>query len=115
MYNPPMKAIIFVGRSLDEIKAFPMVVMREAGFQLHKIQQGYPASNWKPLKSVGSGVREIRILENGGAYRVIYVAKFDEAIYVLHAFQKKTQKTRKLDLEIAKRSYKAVIEGRKNE
>jgi phage-related protein len=109
-----VKAIIFVGRSLEGIRAFPVVVMREAGFQLHKVQCGYSPSDWKPMRGVGNRVREIRIFEAGGAYRICYVEKFDEAIYVLHAFQKKSQKTNKLDIESAQRSYKHAIRGRKN-
>ena len=64
-------------------------------------------SDWKPMNNVGRGVREIRI-HHEGQYRVIYVAKFDDAVYVLHAFRKKTQKTRKQDIEIARRRLKEI-------
>ncbi len=108
-----MKKIIFAGRSLDTIKIFPNKARREAGFQLDKIQQGENPTNWKPMPSIGSGVQEIRISESEDIYRIIYLAKFEEAVYVLHAFQKKTYKTSKPDLETARKSYKKILEERK--
>ena len=108
------KVIIFVGPSIEEIRAFPVEAKRETGFQLDKIQHGYPASDWKPINTIGIGVREIRVSGSSGIFRVVYVAKFKEAIYVLHAFQKKSQKTRKRDIEIAKMAYKKVL-GKRND
>jgi phage-related protein len=95
-----MKPLYFVGSVLEDLRAFPRAPRREAGYQLERVQLGLEPSDWKPMTSVASGVREIRIHDDG-QYRVIYVAKFDDAVYVLHAFQKKTQKTRTQDIEMA--------------
>jgi phage-related protein len=102
-----MKPIRFCGRSLDAIRSFPEAAKREAGYQLDRVQHGFDPIDWKPMTSIGSGVREIRIMHEG-QYRVIYVAKFIEAVYVLHAFQKKTQKTRKQDIDTAKQALKQL-------
>lgn len=104
-----MKPLRFVGSSLDDLRSFPAEARRQAGFELYAIQRGFEPSDWKPMKTVGSGVREIRIRVLG-EWRVLYVAKFADAVYVLHAFQKKTQKTRRNDLEIARRRYKQLGE-----
>ena len=87
-----MKKIKFVGHSLHDLKAFPLEAKREAGFQLDKVQNGLEPSDFKTMKSIGAGVQEIRIRESSGIYRVIYVAKFAQTVFVLHAFQKKTKK-----------------------
>ena len=100
-----LKPLYFVGSALDDLRAFPRAPRREAGYQLDRVQFGLEPSDWKPMPTVGRGVREIRI-HHEGQYRVIYVAKFDDAVYVLHAFQKKTQKTRWQDVEIARRRLK---------
>ena len=113
MYNSRTKAIVFIGRSIDLIRAFPAEAKREAGFQLNKIQHGYAPTDWRPMKSVGVGAREIRVCVSGGVYRVIFVAKFEEAVYVLHAFAKKTQKTSKSDIEIARAAYRTALEASK--
>jgi phage-related protein len=104
-----MKDIQFIGRSLESIRDFPDVAKREAGYQLDRVQHGLDPIDWKPMSSIGPGVREIRI-KHEGQYRVIYIAKFEEAIYVLHAFQKKTQKTSKQDIDAAKRALKTLQE-----
>jgi phage-related protein len=104
-----MKDIQFIGRSLESIRDFPDVAKREAGYQLDRVQHGLDPIDWKPMSSIGPGVREIRI-KHEGQYRVIYIAKFEEAIYVLHAFQKKTQKTNKQDIDAAKRALKTLQE-----
>lgn len=98
-----MKPIAFLGNSLDELRAFPDAARHEAGFQLDKVQRGLMPDDFKPLTIVGKGVQEIRIRDAGGAYRVIYIAKLEDAVYVLHAFKKKTQHTAKADIELAKR------------
>lgn len=97
-----MKDIEFLGRSLQAICGFPANPKREAGHQLDRVQNGRVPIDWKPMSSIGQGVREIRI-QDKGQYRIIYVAKYSDAIYVLHAFQKKTQKTNKKDIDAAKR------------
>ncbi|SJM96205.1 type II toxin-antitoxin system RelE/ParE family toxin [Crenothrix polyspora] len=102
-----MKKLRFIGSSLDDLKNFPLEARREAGFELDTVQRGNMPSDFKPLLTVGSGVYEIRI-HALGEWRIIYVAKFDDAVYVLHAFQKKTQKTQHEDIELAKRRYKQL-------
>jgi phage-related protein len=96
-----MKRVEFLGDSLAEIRRFLEVARKEAGVQLHKIQLGFDPSDWKPMSSIGPGVREIRIRDEAGAFRVFYVANRGDALYVLHAFQKKTQRTAKHDLDMA--------------
>ena len=102
-----MKPLEFVGSSLDDLREFPAEARRAAGFELGFIQQGLAPSDWKPMNEVGAGVREIRI-HVLGEWRVLYVAKFTKAVYVLHAFQKKTQKTRKEDIELARTRYRQI-------
>jgi phage-related protein len=102
-----MKSLEFVGSSLDDLKEFPAEARRAAGFELGFVQQGLDPSDWKPMNEVGAGVREIRI-HVLGEWRVLYVAKFAKAVYVLHAFQKKTQKTRKEDIELARTRYRQI-------
>ena len=104
-----MKPLRFVGSSLDDLRDFPAEAKRQAGFELYAIQRGLSPSDWKPMKTVGSGVREIRIRVLG-EWRILYVARFADAVYILHAFQKKTQKTRRNDIEIARRRYKQLGE-----
>ncbi len=102
-----MKALKFIGSSLDDLRHFPAEAKRQVGFELDAIQRGHEPSDWKPMKDIGSGVREIRI-HVLGEWRVIYVAKFADAIYVLHSFQKKTQKTRQEDIELARHRYRQL-------
>ncbi len=102
-----MKALQFIGSSLDDIRDFPDEARRQTGFELYAIQRWLEPSDWKPMYAVGAGVREIRV-HVLGEWRVIYVAKFSDAIYVLHAFQKKTQKTRSEDIELAQRRYRQI-------
>jgi phage-related protein len=96
-----LKPIAFCGDSLNELRAFPEGARQEAGFQLYRVQRGLDPADWKPMATIGRGVREIRIRDEAGAYRVIYIATFTEAVYVLHAFQKKTQRTAKRDGDLA--------------
>ena len=86
---------------------------REAGFELSNVQLGMLPSDWKPMSTVGTGAGEIRVKDTAGIFRVVFVAKFEEAVYVLHAFEKKTQKTAKADIALAKARYKMVVEERK--
>ena len=101
-----MKPIEFLGDSLDCLREFPQQARREAGFQLDRVQRGLDPFDWKPMSAVGSGVREIRVREDSGAYRVLYIAKFADAVYVLHCFQKKTQATSKRDIDVAHKRYR---------
>jgi phage-related protein len=96
-----MKPLKFIGSSLADIRGFPDSAKREAGYQLSQIQLGFEPSDWKPMSSIGPGVREIRI-HRDGVFRVIYVVWLHDTVYVLHAVQKKTQKTSKKDIDAAK-------------
>jgi phage-related protein len=107
-----MKPITFLGDSLEVIRNFPQAARREAGLQLDRVQRCLMPENWKPMKTVGPGVNEIRVRDEGGAFRVLYVATFPEAVYVLHAFQKKTQKTAKSNLDLATTRYQALRKER---
>lgn len=109
-----IKEIRWVGSAYNDLLEFPADPRREAGFQLGKVQAGLEPDDWKPFDDVGSGTREIRIKDSHGIFRVMYVAKFEEAIYVLHCFQKKTEATAKRDKDIAATRYRAVAQERKN-
>lgn len=104
-----VKAVEFRGSALDDLRTFPATARCEAGYQLDQVQNRRDPDDWKPMPTIGSGVCEIRIREAEGAFRVIYVAKFEDAIYVLHCFQKKTQKTSRIDLELAIRRHKDLL------
>ncbi|HXO68367.1 MAG TPA: type II toxin-antitoxin system RelE/ParE family toxin [Bradyrhizobium sp.] len=97
------------GSTLDDLRAFPEAARREAGYQLDQVQHGSDPDHWKPMDTIGRGVREIRIRDAAGAFRALYVAKFDDALYVLHCFQKKTQKTSKADLNLAAQRYRDLV------
>ena len=103
------RKIKFCGNSRANLRSFPEDARREAGQQLFQVQMGGDPDDWKTMDSVGPGVREIRIRDEGGIFRVMYVAKFSDAIFVLHCFQKKTQKTAPGDLALAKRRYKELV------
>jgi phage-related protein len=103
-----MKPVRFHGTSRSDLQKFPQDARREAGLQLNRVQNGLEPSDWKPMLNIGPGVREIRIKEESGQYRVLYVAKFADVVHVLHAFQKKTQRTAKMDIELAKKRYKEI-------
>jgi phage-related protein len=96
-----MKELIFIGNSLDNLKQFPANAKRDAGFELSQIQLGLEPSDWKNMPGIGKGVKEIRINKQG-AFRVIYIIQKNETLYVLHAFQKKTRKTARQDIELAR-------------
>jgi Phage-related protein len=106
-----VKKIRWLGTSLEDVRRFPELARLEAGYQLYRVQLGMDPKDWKPMPMIGAGVREIRI-RAGCAYRVIYAAQFEEAIYVLHAFKKKTQKTNKRDIELAKSRFKELVRNR---
>jgi phage-related protein len=104
-----MKPLGFVGSSLDGLKNFPAEARRHAGFELDAVQRGLEPRDWKPMQGIGPGVREIRI-HLLGEWRVMYVANFADAVYVLHAFQKKTQRTGQREIEVARRRYRQIGE-----
>lgn len=107
------KPIQWLGSSLEDLSNFPESARRKAGFQLRAVQGGQDPSDFKPMSVVGVGVQEIRIRAED-AYRIFYIARFEEAVYVLHAFQKKTQKTSKLDIEIGQKRYQQMLQYRKD-
>ena len=106
-----MKKLLFAGSALADLRNFPVEARREAGYQLSQVQLGFEPTDWKPLGSIGRGVREIRIHKQGG-FRVIYITRFHEAVYVLHAFQKKTRKIPGKDTELIKTRLKMISEVR---
>jgi len=103
-----MKPVRFVGSAREDLGAFPEPARRIAGYELFMVQVGREPSDFKPMSDVGAGVHELRVRDRAGAFRVIYVARLDEAVYVLHAFQKKTPKTSRLDIEVARRRYRLI-------
>ncbi|MGO8933721.1 MAG: type II toxin-antitoxin system RelE/ParE family toxin [Terracidiphilus sp.] len=106
-----MKEIEFLGDSLKTIVNFPRNARQAAGRQLAKVQNGNPPDDFKPMPEIGKGVEEIRVRDQSGIYRVIYTARLADAIYVLHAFQKKTMQTSKQDIEIARKRFKKLMRG----
>jgi len=106
-----MKPLFWAGSALQDLRAFPEEARRIAGHELHLVQQGLEPDDWKAVPSVGPGVYELRI-RTGREHRVFYVAKFAEGIYVLHAFQKKTQQTSHRDIELGWDRYREVLRQR---
>jgi phage-related protein len=103
-----MKAVRFVGSAREDLTAFPDLARQRAGYELFMVQVGREPSDFKPMPEVGAGVHELRVHDRAGAFRVIYVARLEEAVYVLHAFQKKTPKTSRLDIEVVRRRYRLI-------
>ena len=101
------KSLVFLGSSQDDMRKFPASVRHEVGLEFMRIQFGSMPTNFKPMPVVGSGAYEVRV-KVAGEWRAIYVAKFEAAVYVLHAFQKKTQKTSAQDIELARKRYKLI-------
>ena len=108
------KPLVWLGSSRSDLRAFPPDARRFAGFQLRRVQQGLEANDWKPIPAVGPGVREIRI-HTELEHRVFYVAKFAEGIYVLHVFEKRTRKTPKREVELARDRFRALVLKRRSE
>ncbi len=102
-----VKGLKFVGSSLDDLRNFPEEARRIAGFELRAVQNGLEPQDWKPMRSIGSGVKEIRI-HVLGEWRIVFVAKLADAVYVLHAFQKRSQKTNRNDIELARKRFKEI-------
>jgi len=103
------KPIYWVGTSYKDLLRFPVEVRKKAGYQLHRVQNELNPENWKSFQTIGAGVKEIRISEEKNIFRVMYVAKFAGKIYILHSFQKKTEKTSTNDINIAKKRYNAIV------
>ena len=108
-----MKPCYFLGDSLERLREFPKEVEQDAGYQLELVQAGEKPADFKPMPSIGRGVEEIRVRDDSGAYRVTYTARLADAVYVLHAFQKKTQGTAKRDLDLARQRFQQIERKRK--
>ena len=108
-----MKLLSFFAGSRDDYMDFPASIRNKAGFQLDRVQRGLDPEDWKPMSVIGAGVKEVRLKDDSGAYRVIYVASFAEAVFVLHAFQKKAQKTPKREIDLAIQRYKDLARSLK--
>ena len=108
-----MKPLLWLGDSRKSIQSFPALAQREAGFELRNVQKGRQPSDFKPMPGVGKGVEEIRVWVDSGTYRVIYIARLTEAVYVLHAFQKKTQQTSQKDVALARARLEQLLQERK--
>ncbi|MCK6454895.1 MAG: type II toxin-antitoxin system RelE/ParE family toxin [Alphaproteobacteria bacterium] len=106
-----MRRIIFLGDSRLRIRSFPEDARREVGHELQRVQLGLDPNDWKPLAVVGAGIRELRVRSADGAFRVMYLTRTEDAIYVLHAFQKKTQKTTQKDIALAVERFKQIRSG----
>ncbi|MFN3884193.1 MAG: type II toxin-antitoxin system RelE/ParE family toxin [Rhodocyclaceae bacterium] len=100
-----MKPIRFLGDSLKRLRAFPEDARQDAGFQLDRVQRGEHPDDFKPMPTIGPGVEELRVWSEAGTFRVIYFARMADAVYVLHAFQKKTQQTLRADIELARERF----------
>ena len=109
-----MKPVVWLGDSRARVRGFPQEPRHVAGVQLGLVQAGEQPSDWKPMPSVGLGVNEIRV-RVGGVFRVIYMAKFAEAVYVLHAFEKKSRKTPRNDIELARRRFRSLVQERRQQ
>jgi len=114
MTNQHDKPLVWLGDSRNCVRSFPVAARQRSGFELREVQKGKDPSDWKPMPRVGLGVRELRI-HTGEEFRVMYVAKFSEAVYVLHAFEKRTEQTAKHDIEVAKTRFRALVAERRRE
>jgi phage-related protein len=104
-----LKRIVWHGDSLERIRLFPSDARRDAGYELERVQRNLEPRDWRPMSAAGAGVIEIRVHVRG-EYRIFYIAKLKDAVHVLHAFVKKTQKTRRADIELAARRYREAVE-----
>lgn len=110
-----MKDVVFIGGSGDDLRSFPATVRQRAGYQLYLVQIGLEPTDWKPMPSIGSGCREIRVRADRDTYRVIHVASIGDAVYVLHCFQKKSRQTTKADIDLARQRYRQVADRTREE
>jgi phage-related protein len=116
LYNARVadRSLVWLGASLDALRKFPADARRQTGYQLRRVQQGLHPTDWKPMTNVGAGVAEIRI-HTGLEHRLLYVTKFAEAVFVLHAFQKRKRRTSKVDVELARRRLENLMLMRRKE
>jgi len=108
-----MKPVQFLGDSLQCLRDFPADARQDAGYQLDKVQRGLQPDDFKPMPTIGKGVEEIRIRDDSGTYRVVYTARLADAVFVLHAFQKKTPRTSQRDIAIARTRFSEMMRGRR--
>jgi phage-related protein len=106
-----MKQLTFLGDSLNRLREFPEDIRHDIGYLLDRVQRGQQPFDFKPMSMIGKGVEEIRIWDESGTYRIIYLARFPEVVYVLHAFQKKTKTTAGRDIDMARKRYTELIRG----
>lgn len=112
LYNSdilPPKPVVFVGTALADLRDFPLPARREAGHQIDQVQRGLAPDDWKPMRTIGIGVREIRLRDASGAFRIVYVATFAEAVYAPHCFRKQSSRTNKTDIDLAARRYRSLM------
>jgi phage-related protein len=103
-----MKPLRFLGDSLKALRAFPDEARQDAGFQLDRVQRGEQPDDFKAMPSIGPGVEELRVSDPAGTYRVVYTARLDDAVYVLHAFQKRTRATSREDVALARKRFRDI-------
>ena len=108
-----MKPVHFLGDSLEQLRDFPEDARHDIGYQLERVQRGEQPDDFKPMPGIGPGVEELRVRDESGAYRVVYTARVARAVYVLHAFQKKTRATSRRDMEIAKQRFSEIVRKEK--
>lgn len=106
-----MKTVVWVGSTRKDLRAFPVEARARAGYELYRVQFGLEPTDWEPMSAVGEGVKEIRV-RTGREHRLVYIAKFPDALYVLHAFEKKTQRTTRSDIELARTRFRELLARR---
>jgi phage-related protein len=108
VHNSSVKPVVWMGGSREDLRQFPETVQDSLGFELYRVQCGLDPKDWKPMTTVGAGVKEIRARDEAGIFRMIYLATRLEGVYVLHCFQKKTRRTSRSDLELAMKRFKSI-------
>jgi phage-related protein len=108
-HSPSVKPVIWMGGSREDVKRLPEGAQDSLGFELYRVQYGFDPRDWKPMNSVGPGVKEVRVRDEAGIFRMVYLATRPEGVYVLHCFQKKTQRTSRSDLELAMKRFKLIV------
>ncbi|HXO36293.1 MAG TPA: type II toxin-antitoxin system RelE/ParE family toxin [Candidatus Acidoferrales bacterium] len=103
-----MKPVVWMGGSREDVRRFPETAQDSLGFELYRVQCGFDPKDWKPMPGIGTGVKEIRVRDEAGIFRMIYLATRPEGVYVLHCFQKKSQRTNRSDLDLAMKRFKAI-------
>ena len=112
-YKTLRRSLVFLGNSLGCLRDFPEDARHDAGYQLWRLQRGERPDDCKPMLAIGKGVEELRLWDEAGTYRVIYMARLADGVYVLHAFQKKTQTTAKRDIDLARMRYAELMKGQR--